>query len=318
MPSMITDLEPAFKACSGIGSAVWDPPITFPTTTEIPLPIITPMSAHSYPDQKNTPMPGPTIFDPNAIPIMTVIDSYHIPSPNIVGPKGNAYPNPQSKAPVGLDPSTPKDIAQLAVVTVGNALVTASLLQNSAHVQFGSHILTAGGAALVTNDITISYSQHGRLDVGSTEAYYLGRGPAPTTVLSINGKPVTIAIDAGGPQQRGSLVIGTITLKPDDPASLINGQLLSYGTDGNLYQGTKTVASISWNSLAMNSLSDSKSASSRGSQSLEGSEGSRGFDGPLSSRKRKKSGARRLVDTLPDVLTLFGFILGAWLIFRLG
>lgn len=71
MPDMITDLVPAFKACKISGRGVWDPPIAFPSTSEI-----TPLTAmgkptHTRPEQKTTPMPGSYRFGSGTGPSMT-------------------------------------------------------------------------------------------------------------------------------------------------------------------------------------------------------------------------------------------------------
>jgi hypothetical protein len=246
MPSMITDLEPAFKSCSRIGYPVWDPPKVLTGTTEVQVPSITVESAHNRPDQKNTPMPGSPIV--NASPTMTDVRGSQTQSPDSGRPKGNAGYKPQPEALIGLYPSDLGDMPPPSAV------------------------------------------------------------PAvpPPLVVDINGKAMTIALNVDGSQRRGFLVVGSVTLKPGDAATLEDGQLLSYGTQGNLYRGAKTAASIAWDSIATDIR---KLSSTRGRSTLSRTGESREFYEQPPINVRKKSEATRIVGTLPLALFLLPSIL---------
>jgi len=245
MPSMITELEPAFKSCSGIGYPVWDPPMILTATNELHAPSIT---AHSRPDQGNTPKPGAAIFPPKPSPRLTAAISSQ---------------------------------TQLANLGASNEI-------------FDADSRPEGSAG------SRSPNSHGTPPTKSTPI-----------VIVISGTPYTAVLGTDKSQNGFSLVLGTLTLKAGHTTALSDGQFLSYGTQGDLYLGSKTLDSVEWSPL----VTTFNESNSRGSTlTLSKPEQSRGFYEPYSQRSKKSEAASRGI-ILQVVLTLLGFMMGAWSIF---
>jgi len=294
---------------------VWDPPIVL-----TPVPSTPEEESVTFPFQENLPVE--TIAAPGFVPSAPYSPQTTINQPgSFPGPSRRPNSPVQTNSPYDEKPKSDLaasgDFSPRATITLGNSIYTASVLQDPAYVVVGTHTLQAGGPSVVIAGATVSFGQNGRLNVGTSETFNLGHAPMPTTVLQINGKPVTVAVSTSDSNQQDSLVIGAVTLKPGSPATLVNGQLLSFGLDGVLYEGTKSIATISQNSLATNRPSVTANKSGTSERSLTGllPFGDNDLDNPrpATSGRKKKSGAGRLSDILPSTLTFFGLVVGAWL-----
>jgi hypothetical protein len=180
MPSQILEHEPALVSCWPFASfdgkpfskvdimRVWDPPVAYD-----PTPFVKPATITVPPRRSSgfsTPTPGfvSTSYDS---PAMT-----DVPRPPDGAGRRPGLTQEAHDIPIHSEDSQRPN--SVAIITMGDSKITASMFDQGASAQFGLQTLKRGGPPLITAGATISLGENGRLDLGSGSVIYLATKPS--------------------------------------------------------------------------------------------------------------------------------------------
>jgi hypothetical protein len=259
IPTRVTELEPAFASCSpfvkkpGYVRPIswidggWDPPIVLTATAVGPkailplLPTITPVVIPATPGAMN--------FAPNLPAITRTVPSDTRPDSSVqqgVAVEPQAHINPQNEITLALErPIISSQVIELA----GGAIVTVSRLPGKDFVSVNSQLLIAGGPPVEVGGVRLSLGPKGRLDLGGSRILSIPQEVhIQTTIIRLGGQDIMATMEKARDSSGGSLMIGTLTVRPGDQPLTMNGRVLSLDVNGILSEDTKAIATFSWSS----------------------------------------------------------------------